>query len=168
MSKAIEMKKAIVEEIAEKFSKSTAAILFDYRGLTVEEVTELRKQFREAGIDYKVYKNTLVKRAIQEKGMDDFYELLDGPNAIAFSYDDPITPAKIGSEFAKTHKNLELKAGIVEGAFLSEEKVNDLAAIPSREVLIAKLLGSLKAPMSNFAYLLQAVIDKKAAEGESN
>ncbi|SMP69825.1 50S ribosomal protein L10 [Anoxynatronum buryatiense] len=168
MSKAIEMKKAIVEEIADKFSKSTAAILFDYRGLTVEEVTELRKQFREAGVDYKVYKNTLVKRAIQEKGLSDFSELLDGPNAIAFSYDDPIIPAKIGSEFAKTHKSLELKAGIVEGAFLDEAKVNELASIPAREVLIAKLLGSLKAPVSNFAYLLQAVIDKKTAEGEAS
>ncbi|MEN1762229.1 50S ribosomal protein L10 [Anoxynatronum sibiricum] len=168
MSKAIEMKKAIVEEIVDKFSKSTAAILFDYRGLTVEEVTELRKQFREAGVDYKVYKNTLVKRAIQEKGLSDFSELLDGPNAIAFSYDDPIIPAKIGSEFAKTHKSLELKAGIVEGAFLDEAKVNELASIPAREVLIAKLLGSLKAPVSNFAYLLQAVIDKKSAEGEAS
>jgi len=168
MSKAIEMKKAIVEEIAEKFSKSTSAILFDYRGLTVEEVTELRKQFREAGVDYKVYKNTLVKRAIEQAGVQGLGELMEGPNAIAFSYDDPITPAKIGSEFAKSHKDLELKAGIVEGEFFDEARVNELAAIPSRDVLIGKLLGSLKAPVSNFAYLLQAIIDKQAAEGEAS
>lgn len=168
MSKAIEMKKAIVEEIADKFSRSTSAILYDYRGLTVEEVTELRKQFREAGIDYKVYKNTLVKRALEQAGVKGLTELMEGPNAIAFSYDDPITPAKIGSEFAKTHKELELKAGIVEGEFFDETKVKELAAIPTREVLIAKLLGSLKAPVSNFAYLLQAIIDKQSAETEVN
>ena len=168
MSKAIEMKKAIVEEIADKFSKSSSAILFDYRGLTVEEVTELRKQFREAGVDYKVYKNTLVKRALEKAGVEGLTDLMEGPNAIAFSFEDPITPAKIGSEFAKTHKALELKAGVVEGEFFDEEKVKELAAIPSREVLIGKLLGSLKAPVSNFAYMLQAIIDKKAADGEAS
>ena len=162
MSKAIELKKVIVEEIAGKLSKASSAILFDYRGLTVEEVTELRKQFREAGIDYKVYKNTLVKRAAEQAGMSELNELLDGPNAIAFSYEDPITPAKIGSEFAKTHKNLELKAGMVEGEFFDEARVKELAAIPSREILIGKLLGSIKSPVSNFAYLLQAIADKKA------
>lgn len=168
MSKAIEMKKAIVEEIADKFSKSSSAILFDYRGLTVEEVTELRKQFREAGVDYKVYKNTLVKRALEKAGVEGLTDLMEGPNAIAFGFEDPITPAKIGSEFAKTHKALELKAGVVEGEFFDEEKVKDLAAIPSREVLIAKLLGSLKAPVSNFAYMLQAIIDKNTADGEAS
>lgn len=168
MSKAIEMKKAIVEEIADKFSKSSSAILFDYRGLTVEEVTELRKQFREAGVDYKVYKNTLVKRALEKAGVEGLVDLMEGPNAIAFGFEDPITPAKIGSEFAKTHKALELKAGVVEGEFFDEDKVKELAAIPSREVLIAKLLGSLKAPVSNFAYMVQAIIDKKAADGEAS
>jgi large subunit ribosomal protein L10 len=168
MSKAIEMKKAIVEEIADKFSRSTSAILYDYRGLTVEEVTELRKQFREAGVDYKVYKNTLVKRALEQAGIKGLTDLMEGPNAIAFSYDDPITPAKIGSEFAKTHKELELKAGIVEGEFFNETKVKELADIPTREALIAKLLGSLKAPVSNFAYLLQAIIEKQSAETEVN
>ncbi len=168
MSKAIEMKKAIVEEIADKFTRSSSAILYDYRGLTVEEVTELRKQFREAGVDYKVYKNTLVKRALEKAGVEGLSDMMEGPNAIAFSYDDPITPAKVGSEFAKTHKALELKAGVVEGEFFDEERVNELAAIPSREVLIAKLLGSLKAPVSNFAYLIQAMIDKQEADGEAS
>lgn len=168
MSKAIEMKKAIVEEIADKFTRSSSAILFDYRGLTVEEVTELRKQFREAGVDYKVYKNTLVKRALEKVGVEGLSDLMEGPNAIAFGFEDPITPAKIGSEFAKNHKALELKAGVVEGEFFDEEKVKELAAIPSRDVLLAKLLGSLKAPVSNFAYLIQAMIDKKEADGEAS
>ena len=168
MSKAIELKKAVVEEIVNKFSKSASAILFDYRGLTVEEVTELRKQFREAGVDYKVYKNTLMKRAVDQVGVEGLDQLLEGPNAIAFSYDDPITPAKIGSEFAKTHKDLELRGGVVEGEFFDEARVKELAAIPSRDVLIGKLLGSLKAPVSNFAYLLQALADKKSEEAENN
>ncbi|SFI40538.1 LSU ribosomal protein L10P [Tindallia magadiensis] len=161
MSKAIERKKAVVEEIARKLNDSASAILYDYRGLTVEEVTELRSKFREAGIDYKVYKNTLVSRAAEMAGMDDLKEVLTGPNAIAFSYEDPVSAAKIGSEFAKEHKNLELKAGIVEGEFFNEEQVKELASIPSREVLVAKLLGSIKSPVANFAYLLQAIVDKQ-------
>lgn len=168
MSKAIEIKKVIVDEIADKFSRASSAILFDYRGLTVEEATELRKQFREAGIEYKVYKNTLVKRALEKAGVEGLTELMEGPNAIAFSFDDPIAPAKLGSEFAKTHKALELKAGIVEGEFFDEERVKELAAIPSREVLIAKLLGSLKAPVSNFAYLIQAIADKRLVDEEAS
>ena len=164
MSKAIERKKAVVEEISKKLNDSASAILYDYRGLTVEEVTELRSKFREAGIDYKVYKNTLVRRAAEIAGMEELKEVLTGPNAIAFGYEDPVTPAKIGSEFAKDHKNLELKAGIVEGEFFGEEEVKELASIPSREVLIGKLLGSIKSPVANFAYLVQAIADKKEEE----
>ncbi|RQD71505.1 MAG: 50S ribosomal protein L10 [Tindallia sp. MSAO_Bac2] len=161
MSKAIERKKAIVEEIVQKLNDSASAILYDYRGLTVEEVTELRSKFREAGIDYKVYKNTLVRRAAEVAGMEELKDVLTGPNAIAFGYEDPVTAAKIGSEFAKNHKNLELKAGIVEGEFFDEDKVKELASIPSREVLIGKLLGSIKSPVANFAYLVQAIADKQ-------
>lgn len=161
MTKAIERKKAVVEEIAKKLNESASAILFDYRGLTVEEATELRSKFREAGIDYKVYKNTLVRRAADVAGMEEIKEVLTGPNAIAFGYDDPITAAKIGSEFAKEHSALEIKAGIVEGEYFNEEKVKELASIPSKEVLIGKLLGSIKAPVANFAYLVQAIADKQ-------
>ncbi len=161
MSKAIERKKAVVEEIAQKLNDSASAILFDYRGLTVEEVTELRTKFREAGIDYKVYKNTLVKRAADVAGMGEIKEALTGPNAIAFGYEDPVTAAKIGSEFAKDHKALELKAGIVEGEYFNEEKVKELALIPSKEVLIGKFLGSINSPVANFAYLIQAIADKQ-------
>lgn len=161
MSKAIEMKKEVVAEIADKLSNSTAAVLVDYRGLKVEELTELRKQFREAGVEYKVYKNTLTRMAAQNAGMEDLVNELVGPNAIAFSYDDPVAPVRIASEFAKEHKNLELKVGIVEGVYYDADKIKELASIPPREVLIAKLLGSLKAPVSNFAYLIKAIADKQ-------
>ena len=161
MSKAVEMKKAIVAEITDKLEKSTSAIIVDYRGLKVDEVTELRRKFTEAGVDYKVYKNTLMKRAAEDLGMTELVEELQGPNAVAISYDDPVAPARIANEFAKNHKQLELKVGIVEGVFYDESKLKELADIPSREVLIAKLLGSLKAPVSNFAYLVQAIADAK-------
>lgn len=165
MSKAIEMKKETVAEITEKLQKATAAILVDYRGLKVEEVTELRTKFREAGIEYKVYKNTLMRRAAENAGMEELVKELVGPNAVAISYDDPIAPAKIADSFAKDHKKLELRVGIVEGAFYNEEQLKELATVPSREVLIAKLLGSLKAPVTNFAYLVKAIAEKKEAEG---
>lgn len=161
MSKAVEMKKAIVAEITDKLEKSTSAIIVDYRGLKVDEVTELRRKFTEAGVDYKVYKNTLMKRAAESLGMTELMEELQGPNAVAISYDDPVAPARIANEFAKTHKKLELKVGIVEGAFYDQDKLKELADIPSREMLIAKLLGSLKAPVSNFAYLIKAIADAK-------
>jgi len=167
MSKAVEMKKEIVAEITEKLEKSTAAIVVDYRGLKVDEITELRRKFTEAGVDYKVYKNTLVKRAAEKVGMNDLVKELAGPNAIAISYDDPVAPARIASDFAKTHKNLELKVGVVEGAFYDEAKLKELAGVPAREVLIAKLLGSLKAPVSNFAYLIKAIADSKDAGEEA-
>lgn len=165
MSKAIEMKKETVAEITEKLQKATAAILVDYRGLKVEEVTELRTKFREAGIEYKVYKNTLMRRAAENAGMEELVKELVGPNAVALSYDDPVAPAKIADSFAKDHKKLELRVGMVEGVFYNEAQLKELATVPSREVLIAKLLGSLKAPVSNFAYLVKAIAEKKEAEG---
>ncbi|SCZ09646.1 50S ribosomal protein L10 [Alkaliphilus peptidifermentans] len=165
MSKAVELKKQTVAEITEKLQNSTAAILVDYRGLKVEEITELRSKFREAGVEYKVYKNTLMRMAAKNVGMEELVKDLVGPNAVAFSYDDPIAPARIADSFAKDHKKLELKVGIVEGAYYDESKLKELANVPAREVLIAKLLGSLKAPVSNFAYLVKAIAEQKEAEG---
>jgi len=162
MSKALEIKGQVVSEITDKLQRSASAVVVDYRGLTVEEVTELRKKFREAGVEYKVYKNTLVRRAAKELGINELNdELLVGPNAIAFGYEDPVAPARIISDFIKTHPKLELKMGIVEGEFYDKDKIEALSQIPSREVLIAKLLGSLKAPMSNFVYMLDALIKKQ-------
>ncbi|WP_347352266.1 50S ribosomal protein L10 [Acetoanaerobium noterae] len=165
MTKAIEMKKGVVAEIAEKLQKSASCVVVDYKGLKVEEVTELRNKFREAGIDYKVYKNTLVRRAAAEVGnMAQFDDVnLVGTNAIAFGYEDPVAPAKIFNDFAKTHPKLELKMGFVEGEFYDAENIKKLAEIPSREELIAKLLGSLKAPVSNFVYLVDAIAKKQEA-----
>lgn len=163
MSKAIEIKQGLVSEIAEKLDRATSCVVVDYRGLTVEEVTELRNKFREAGVDYKVYKNTMVRRAASQiNKMEEFNdEKLVGTNAFAISYDDAVVPAKVVSDFAKTHPNLEFKMGYVEGEFYDAAKLEELSKIPSREELIAKLLGSLKAPMSNFVYLLDAVAKQK-------
>ena len=165
MTKAIEMKKGVVAEIAEKLQKSASCVVVDYKGLKVEELTEIRNKFREAGIDYKVYKNTLVRRAAAEVGnMAQFDDVnLVGTNAIAFGYEDPVAPAKIVNDFAKTHPKIELKMGFVEGEFYDAENIKKLAEIPSREELIAKLLGSLKAPVSNFVYLVDAIAKKQEA-----
>ncbi len=165
----IKAKQNVVSEIAEKLDKATSCVVIDYKGLTVEEVTELRNNFRDAGVDYKVYKNTLVRRAANEIGkMDMFDETnLVGTNALAISYEDAVAPAKIANDFAKNHSNLEFKMGYVEGTFYEAEKLIELSKIPSREELIAKLLGSLKAPISDFAYLIDAVAKKKAEEEES-
>ena len=159
------MKKGVVAEIAEKLQKSASCVVVDYKGLKVEEVTELRNKFREAGIDYKVYKNTLVRRAAAEVGnMAQFDDVnLVGTNAIAFGYEDPVAPAKIVNDFAKTHPKIELKMGFVEGEFYDAENIKKLAEIPSRDELIAKLLGSLKAPVSNFVYLVDAIAKKQEA-----
>ena len=165
MREALQIKSQVVAEIVEKLQKSSSTIVVDYKGLTVEEVTELRKKMREAGVQYKVYKNTLVRRAAQEVGITEFNdELLVGTNAIAFGYEDPIAPARVIKEFMEDHPKMKLKMGVVEGEFNNEAQIVEFANIPPREVLLAKLLGSLKAPMSNFVYLLDAVIKEKEGQ----
>lgn len=164
MSKNLELKKVKVDEIKGKFENAQSAILVDYRGLTVEEATELRTKFREAGVEYKVYKNNLVKLAIKDTAFEPLTADLTGPNAIAFGYEDPVVPAKIVKDFAKDHKNLELKSGVVEGDYCDLEKITAIADIPSREVLIGKFLGSIKSPVSNFVYLLSNIIEEKEKE----
>lgn len=158
------LKEAKVIEIKEKLEKAQSFIISDYQGLTVEEDTKLRKNLRDAGIEYKVYKNTMVALAAKELGIEGVEEFLEGPTSIAFGYDDVTAPARILHDFAKKHTKLELKVGVVEGKVYDKEKVIQLATIPSKEVLIAKLLGSIKAPLSNLAYLLNAVKEKKEAE----
>ena len=155
------VKEAKVVEIKEKLEKAQAIVLASYQGLTVEEDTQLRKNLREAGVEYRVYKNTLVKIAAKEVGIEGIDEYLEGPVSIAFGYEDATAPARILNDFAKDHKKLDLKAGVVEGKVFNEAEVKQLATIPSKEVLIAKLLGSIKAPLSNLAYLLSAIKDQK-------
>ena len=160
-----QIKEAKVAEIKEKLEKAQGVVLAEYQGLSVEEDTMLRKSLREAGVEYKVYKNTLVRKAAKEVGIEQFNdELLVGTNAIAFGYEDATAPARVLNNFAKDHKKLELKAGIVDGIVYDKAGVEKLATIPSKEVLIAKLLGSFKAPLSNFAYLINAIKDKKESE----
>jgi len=159
-----EIKEAKVSEIKEKMEKAQSIIFAKYQGLTVEEDTELRKTLRDAGVEYKVYKNTLTTLAAKELGFDGIVSALEGPLSVAFGYEDPTVPAKVLNDFAKTHKKLELVAGIVQGEIFDEAKVKQLATIPAKEVLIAKLLGSFKAPLSNLAYLLNAIAEKKETE----
>ncbi|SCZ82075.1 50S ribosomal protein L10 [Acidaminobacter hydrogenoformans] len=164
MSNNFDKKKLIVQEIKEKFEQAKSVVVVDYRGLKVEEATELRKIFREAGVDYKIYKNNLVKLALEGTDFETITKDLTGPNAIAFGFGDPVVPAKILKDFAKDHKNLELKSGVIESTYYDVDGIKAIADIPSREVLIAKFLGSVKSPISNFAYLLQNIIDKQEGQ----
>jgi large subunit ribosomal protein L10 len=136
MNKAIETKKVQVQEIAEKFKAAASVVVVDYRGLNVAQVTELRKQLREAGVEFKVYKNSLTRRATEIAGVDGINESLVGPNAVAFSNEDVIAPAKIINDFAKKNEQLEIKVGIIEGTVASAEDVKALAELPSREGLL--------------------------------
>ncbi|KPV44163.1 50S ribosomal protein L10 [Alicyclobacillus ferrooxydans] len=160
----VQQKQAFVDELAERLAKSKSTIVTDYRGLSVAEVTELRRQLREAGVEYEVIKNTMTRRAaakVEISGMDD---LLTGPNAIAFGYDDVVAPAKVLFNFAKAHKALELKGGVVEGKVVGASEIESLATLPSREGLLSMLLSVLQAPMRNFAYAVKQVAEQKEAQ----
>lgn len=152
----IEAKQAIVQEIADKMKNAQGTVVVDYRGLNVEEVTELRKKARENNIDYKVYKNSMMRFAAKEAGVEGLLDVLVGPTAIAFCEDDPVAPAKLINDFSAEHKALEIKAGVVEGKVLDVAGVKELAELPPREVLVAKVLGGLNAPISGFANVLNA------------
>ena len=158
----IEQKQVIVNEIKEKLEKAASLVIVDARGLTVEQDTAMRKQLREAGVDYKVYKNTMVHFAIQGTVYEDLDEYLNGPSAFAFSYGDATTAAAILSKVAKDVKALEFKAGVVEGVTYDAAGMKLVAEIPSREVLLSKLLGSFKSPMSSFARVIDQIAKKEA------
>ncbi|CAM4076790.1 50S ribosomal protein L10 [Mesobacillus thioparans] len=165
MSTIIEAKKQIVDEIAGKLKESKSTIVVDYRGLTVAEVTELRKELREAGVEFKVYKNSMTRRAAEAVELADLNTSLTGPNAIAFSTEDVVAPAKILNEFAKKHEALEIKAGVVEGNIVTVEEIKALADLPSREGLLSMLLSVLQAPIRNLALAAKAVADQKEEQG---
>ncbi|SFU68496.1 50S ribosomal protein L10 [Alicyclobacillus macrosporangiidus] len=158
-----EEKEQLVAEIADRLSRSKATIITDYRGLNVAEVTELRKQLREAGVEYRVLKNTLTRRAAAQAQVAGIEEYLTGPSAIAFGFEDPVAPAKVLFDFAKKHKALELKGGVVEGRVVSAKEVEALANLPSREGLLSMLLSVLQAPVRNFAYAVKQVAEKQEA-----
>ena len=153
-------KGAIVEEIRSRFERAGSVVLVDYRGINVAQVTELRRQFRQAGVEYVVLKNTLVKRALKELDVSALDSLLEGPSAFAFGYDDPVAPAKVLDEFITKTKieHLEIKGGLVDGHFIDVSGVKALASLPSKEVLIAKMMGSLNAPITNFVGVLSATL----------
>lgn len=159
-----EEKQQIVAVIAQKLRDSKTTVLTDYRGLDVAEVTELRKSLREAGVEYKVLKNTLVRRATSEVELTDLDEFLTGPTAIAFSNDDVVAPAKILADFAKKHEALEIKVGVLEGKVVNVDEVKALADLPSREGLLSMLLNVLQAPMRNMALAVKAVAEKDEAQ----
>ena len=159
----IEQKQVIVNEIKDKLSKAASVVVVDARGLTVEEDTKLRKTLREAGVDYKVYKNTMVTLAVKDTEFEGLAQHLEGPSTFAFSYGEATTAAGILNTQAKDLKNLEFKAGVIEGVVYDAAGMKAVAGIPSRDVLLSKLLGSFKSPMSSFA----RVIDQIAKKGEA-
>ena len=159
----VEIKQPIVDEVKGHVEKAQSAVLVDYRGLTVEEDTKLRKALREAGVVYKVYKNTLLKRAFEESDYAQLDAHLEGPTAVAFGIDDATAPARVISEFAKTAPALEIKAGVVEGTYYDAAGMKVIADIPSREVLLSKLLGSLQSPITNLARVLKQIAEKGEA-----
>ena len=156
----VELKAPIVDEIKANLDGACGVVLVNYQGLTVAEDTELRKQLREAGVVYKVYKNTLVKRAIAGTEFEEFTSLLDGTNAIAISKEDATAPARVLAKFAENAEALELKAAVVEGTFYDKDGVKVIASIPSREELLSKLLGSMQSPITNFARVIKQIAEQ--------
>lgn len=175
--KILEQKKQQVSEMVDKFRRAASGVLVDYRGLTVEEDTKLRSELRQAEVEYAVVKNTLTRFAADEVGFNEFDPILNGPTALALSFSDVVAPAKILVEYSKKNEKLEIKGGFIEGKVVSIDEINALASLPSKDVLVAKLLGSMKSPIQGFANVLngnlsglarvlQAIADKKAAAGE--
>ena len=160
-NKVLEQKKQVVENLAAKMQSAAAGVLVKYEGITVAEDTELRAALRKAGVEYTVMKNTLTGRACDIAGYGDMKQYLSGMTAIAISQDDPIAPAKIMKEYADKINCFEIKAGFVDGGILDQAGVESLAATPTKEVLIAKMMGSLMSSLYGFAYVLQAKIDKE-------
>ena len=161
----IEIKKPIVEEISATIKDAQSVVLVDYRGLTVAQDTELRKQLREAGITYKVYKNTMMNFAFKGTDFEALAPYLDGPNAMAVSTTDATAPARVLANFAKTAKELEIKAGVVEGTVYDANGMKAISEIPSREELLSKLLGSIQSPIANFARCMNQLAEKGGAAG---
>lgn len=162
-AKVIQAKQEAVDVVTAKLRESVTTVVADYRGLNVTQVTELRKQLREAGIEFQVLKNSLVRRATAAAELSELDSVLTGPTAIAFSKEDAVAPAKILSDFAKKNDALEIKGGVVEGQVVGVDQIKALAALPSREGLLSMLLSVLQAPVRNLALAVKAVADKEEA-----
>ena len=159
----VELKKPIVAEIAENIKDAQSVVIVDHRGLTVAEDTELRKQLREAGVTYKVYKNTMMNFAFKGTDCEGLAQYLEGPSAIAISKDDATAPARILCKFAKTAKALEIKGGVVEGTVYDSKGIEAISNVPSREELLGKLLGSIQSPITNLARVLNQIAEQQGA-----
>ena len=161
---AQKQKQAIIDEIKAKLENAQAAVVIDYMGITVAQADAMRKKLREANVDYTVYKNTLVKRAIEGTDFAGLAEVLDGPSALAISAEDATAPARVLNEAMKEYKKMEFKAGVVEGTFFDKDGIQAIADIPSRDVLIAKFMGSIQSPVSKAVRTFQAIADAKAEQ----
>ena len=162
---SMKVKAAVIEEIKDKLDRAQAAVVIDYMGINVEEADAMRKQLREAGVDYKVYKNTLVKRAIQGTVYEPMAEVLDGPSAFIFGYEDATAPAREINSVMKKFKKMEFKAGVVEGQYFDKDGILAIAELPSRDELLAKFLGSIQSPVSKLVRTFQAIADAQAEGG---
>jgi len=161
---AIARKQQEVNEIVEKMNAANSIVVVDYLGLSVAQVTELRKQLREAGVEFKVIKNTIMRRALDTLELNYHEEVFQGPTAVAFGMEDAVAPAKILSDFAKTADALELKGGVIEGKVLSKDEIKKIAQLPNREGLLSMLLSVLQAPVRNVAYAVKAIADAKGED----
>lgn len=159
----VELKQPIVEEISAQIKDAQSVVLVDYRGLTVEQDTRLRKQLREAGITYKVYKNTMMNFAFKGTDFEALAPYLEGPSAVAISTEDATAPARVLCKFAKEADKLEIKGGVVEGIAYDAKGIGEIAKIPSREELLSKLLGSIQSPITNFARVMNQLAEKGGA-----
>lgn len=155
-------KQIIIDEIKEKLDRAQSAVVVDYIGITVAQADSMRKKLREANVDYTVYKNTLVKRAIAGTKYEELAGVLEGPSALAISYDDAVAPAKVINDSIKEFKKMEFKAGVVEGTFFDAKGIEAIASLPSRDELIAKFMGSIQSPVSKAVRTFQAIADAKA------
>ena len=162
----IEAKQVVVNEIKDKLSRTASVVVVDARGLTVDQDTALRKSLREAGVDYKVYKNTMVTLAVKDTPFEGIAQYLEGPSAFAFSYGEATTAAAILDKAVKNLENLEFKASVIENTVYDAAGTKAIAGIPSREVLLSKLLGSFKSPMSSFARVIKQVAEKDVPAAE--
>ena len=160
----LEQKKQIVADLAQKLKGACAGVVVDYKGITVAEDTALRKELREAGVHYAVVKNTLLGRAAQEAGLEGLKAVLEGTTAVAVSENDHTAAARILSKFAESHENFHLKSGFLDGQVIDLSTIESLAKLPTREVLLATVLGAFNAPIAAFARAVQAVVDKDGAE----
>ena len=163
MKEAYKQKQIIIDEIKDKFERAESAVVIDYMGITVAEADEMRKKLREAEVDYTVYKNTLVKRAIEGTKYEALGEILEGPSGFAFSYDDATAPARVLNDARKAYKKMEFKGGIIEGEYYDKENIEQIAAIPSRDTLISKFMGSIQSPIANFARVVAQIAEQKEA-----